>query len=291
MTRSAVDVLIPAYNAAATIRRAIRSLQAQTCPDWRAVIVDDGSTDETAGIVGRFGDDRLHLVRSPRNLGRGRARTLGLSQCTSPYLALLDADDWCLPDRLERLIGVLEAEPDLAYVGSASAVADTAGRIVGQRGMQREEHFPAGWRWDPMRLFHPTLCLRRAVFRHVTYSPARYSEDFVMLLHLSRGFAGRALAEILYVYEEGSSQNAWKYMLKSREVARVLWHEPDPLPVRLRALLLITAKVALHGAVSLAGLQSMALKERTGPVDAAARERIERLRAHLAVEPSANRED
>ncbi len=269
---------MPAYNASATLGRALRSLQAQTLPDWRAVIVDDGSSDDTAALVQRFGDERLRLVRSERNLGRGRARTLGVSQCSAPYVALLDADDWCLPERLERLVGVLEADAGLMYAGSASAVIGADGRVAGRRGPESDQLLIAGWRWDPERLFHPTVCLRRSAFKTVAYSTARYSEDFILLLHLCRQFGGRTLAEALYAYEEGASQTARKYALKSLEVARVLWGEPDPLAARLASLAKTGAKVAAYGLISLAGLQRKALKERTQPMGAAARERIERLR-------------
>jgi hypothetical protein len=279
-----IDVLIPAYNAAGSLGRAIRSLQAQSLPDWRAVIVDDGSTDDTAAVVRAFGDERLLLVSSPRNLGRGRARTLGLSQCTAPYVALLDADDWCLPERLGSLVDALASERNLGYVGSASAVMGLDGQVVGRRGPANGEHLPAGWQWTPARLFHPTLCLRREVLRRAAYSTARYSEDFIMLLHLCRLFNGRTLGEALYVYEEGSSQTARKYALKSREVARVLWQEPDPLPVRLAAVALVGAKVAAFGAASLLGLQSAMLKERTEPVDEATGRRILHLREAYGVD-------
>jgi glycosyltransferase involved in cell wall biosynthesis len=274
-----VDVLIPAYNAAASLPRAVRSLQAQTLPDWRAVIVDDGSTDGTAEWVRGFGEDRLRLARSERNLGRGRARALGLSQCTAPYLALLDADDWCLPERLEQLAAALEADPDLGYAASASIVVGQGGQVAGRRGPAGGERLPAGWDWHPDRLFHPTLCLRRTVFRRVAYSTARYSEDYFLLLHLCREFDGRTLGEALYVYEEGASQTARKYTLKSLEVARVLWREPAPLARRLRAVAGVGAKVAAFNLIALAGLHKRLLKERTQPVDAATRERVERLRA------------
>jgi glycosyltransferase involved in cell wall biosynthesis len=280
-----VDVLIPAYNAAGSIGRAIRSLQAQTLPDWRAVIVDDGSTDATAARVQAFGEARLCLVSNPRNEGRGQARRLGLSRCAAPYVALLDADDWCLPERLQRLVEVLEADREIAYAGTASVVMQVDGMVAGRRGPLTGEHLPAGWRWNPDRLFHPTLCLRREVFERTMYSPARYSEDFIMLLRLCRHFPGRALGEALYIYEEGASQTAGKYARKSAEVARVLWHETESVPARLAALVSIAAKASAFSAASLLGLQGRLLRERTQPLPAGEAERVLRLRAEYQARP------
>jgi glycosyltransferase involved in cell wall biosynthesis len=283
--RPSVDVLIPAHNAAGFIGRAIRSLRAQTLPDWRAVIVDDGSTDGTAAVVRAFGDERLCLVTCPRNQGRGGARRLGLGHCTAPYVALLDADDWCLPNRLQRLVAALQGDPGIAYAGSASVVMQMDGAVAGRRGPAQDERLPAGWRWDPERLFHPTLCLRREVFEQAPYSPARYSEDFVMLLRLCRRFHGCTLGEALYVYEEGASQTAMKYALKSREVARVLWQETGSLPARLGATAVIASKVAAFGAASLLGLQGRLLRERTQPLPAGAVERVLKLRSDYQARP------
>jgi glycosyltransferase involved in cell wall biosynthesis len=273
-----VDVLIPAYNAAGSLGRAVRSLQAQTLPDWRAVVVDDGSTDGTSEAAQGFGEKRLHLVRSARNLGRGRARALGLSQCSAPYVALLDADDWCLPERLERLAGALEAEPELSYAASASVVVGQDGHAAGRRGPDRGEMLPAGWEWEAARLFHPTLCLRRSVFQRAAYTPSRYAEDYFFMLRLCRAFDGRTLGEALYVYEEGTSQTAWKYTRNSLEVARVYWGEPAPLGRRLRAVAGAGAKIAAYNLIALFGLQKRLLREQTQPLDEQTRARVERLR-------------
>ena len=277
MNRSTVDVLIPAYNAAARIGRAIRSLRAQSLRDWRAVIVDDGSTDDTAEVVRRFGDDRLVVVRSPRNLGRGRARALGLTQCTARYVALLDADDWCLPERLERLVAALEAGAGPAYAGSAAIIADGQGRASLGRGPRKDSRLPVGWNWDPAIVLHPTLCLRRIVFQHVKYSPSRISEDFGMVRRLTGRFAGLVLAEPLYVYDEEQSQTAHKYYLSSLEVLHVTWGSTPSLAKRLGAAGVVAAKVSAYGLLSLFGLKRYAVFRHTWPIPASVQERVAQL--------------
>ena len=114
-----VDVLIPAYNAAATLREAIESVRAQTIEDIRIVVVNDGSKDETpaiaAGIAQR--DRRVMLVSTP-NGGLVEARNEALRHATSKFVACLDADDIALPNRLERELEYLLAHPECVGVGS-----------------------------------------------------------------------------------------------------------------------------------------------------------------------------
>lgn len=114
-----VDILIPAYNAAATLRDAIESVRAQTVRDIRIVVVNDGSKDETPAIAAAMAqqDPRVHLVNTP-NRGIVEARNEALRNATSEFIACLDADDIAFPHRLERELEYLAAHPDCVAVGS-----------------------------------------------------------------------------------------------------------------------------------------------------------------------------
>jgi len=97
-------VITPAYKAARYIGQAIESVQAQTLTDWEMIIVDDASPDETAEVVKRYLDDpRIRLIRSERNRGECGARNLALEAAQGEWIAVLDADDWFAPERLEHL--------------------------------------------------------------------------------------------------------------------------------------------------------------------------------------------
>jgi len=99
-----VSVITPAYKAARYIGQAIESVQAQTLTDWEMIIVDDASPDETAEVVKRYLDDpRIKLIRSERNRGECGARNLALEAAQGEWIAVLDADDWFAPERLEHL--------------------------------------------------------------------------------------------------------------------------------------------------------------------------------------------
>ncbi|WP_247729248.1 glycosyltransferase [Halovivax limisalsi] len=130
MTR--VSIVIPTYNRAETLPRAIESAFAQTCDDVEVVIVDDGSTDETPDRVATVADrveaadggpqvgtdrtetvaDRLEYVRFPENRGANAARNAGIERASGTYVSFLDSDDELEPTHVERAIEVLEAAPD-----------------------------------------------------------------------------------------------------------------------------------------------------------------------------------
>jgi len=110
------SVVIPAFNAAATLGEAIRSILAQTAPPDAIIIADDGSTDETAAVAMAFGPP-VTVVRQP-NQGPGAATTAGFRQVMTPYVATLDADDVWLPRKMEVQSQRFAADPDLVGVFS-----------------------------------------------------------------------------------------------------------------------------------------------------------------------------
>jgi glycosyltransferase involved in cell wall biosynthesis len=111
-----VTVLMPAYNAAAFIGDAIRSVLAQTFTDFELLIIDDGSADNTGEIVRSFQDPRVRLI-TQTNQGISAALNRGLSESRSEYIARFDADDACYPQRLEAQYDFLLANPDHVIVG------------------------------------------------------------------------------------------------------------------------------------------------------------------------------
>nr|WP_145156992.1 glycosyltransferase family A protein [Paenibacillus terrae] len=99
-----VTVLLCTYNDAEYVPWAVRSVMAQTLPDWELLIIDDGSTDHTAHILDSlYPDHRIRTCRLERNSGKAHALNSGLSMAKGSWLLELDADDWLSPDCLEQL--------------------------------------------------------------------------------------------------------------------------------------------------------------------------------------------
>jgi glycosyltransferase involved in cell wall biosynthesis len=112
-----VSVVVPTYNYEQFIGRTLESVQSQTYEHWECVVVDDGSTDDTAGVVARYaeGDGRIRYVRQ-RNQRQGAAKNNGIRHGRGEYLQFLDADDLIEPRKLERQVEFLERHRDVDIV-------------------------------------------------------------------------------------------------------------------------------------------------------------------------------
>jgi succinoglycan biosynthesis protein ExoO len=105
-----VSVIIPAYNTAAYIARAIGSALGQTLKDIEVIVVDDASTEATTEIAKSFCDQRLKVLVNQQNLGVSAARNRGLREAKGKWIAVLDSDDWYASKRLEKLLQIANAE-------------------------------------------------------------------------------------------------------------------------------------------------------------------------------------
>ena len=104
-----VSVIMPAFNAERFIDRAIESALNQSLTDLEVVVVDDASTDGTVGVVRAFDDPRIRLYESTTNGGPSVARNRALAEASGEHIAVLDADDWFRPWRLERMLKGMDA--------------------------------------------------------------------------------------------------------------------------------------------------------------------------------------
>ena len=120
-----VSVVIPAYNSAWCIRRAVDSVLAQDFRDFELIVVDDGSLDDTAAILAGYGD-AIQVISKP-NGGLSSARNAGISSAQGAFVAFLDADDWWISAKLTRQVALMAARPELLFCSTASAVQTPAG--------------------------------------------------------------------------------------------------------------------------------------------------------------------
>jgi len=130
------SVVIPAFDAAATLARAIESVRAQSWPAHEIIVVDDGSTDATAAVARRFGE-AVRLIEQP-NRGVAAARNAGAAAATGDWLAFLDADDWYAPDRTERHAAWIAGDATLDCLTGDYEYRDTDGKLLGTSMAQHE---------------------------------------------------------------------------------------------------------------------------------------------------------
>jgi glycosyltransferase involved in cell wall biosynthesis len=133
-----VSVVITTYNCGGYIGQALDSLLAQTYGHYEVIVVDDGSEDDTAQVLARYGD-RIRTFRQP-NLGISRARNEAFRLCTGKYIAFLDADDRWKPYKLALQVAILEKMPDVGMLFTNYDLIDEDGEIVATSAI--ESGFP-----------------------------------------------------------------------------------------------------------------------------------------------------
>lgn len=134
--RPRFSVIIPVYNAASTLARAIESVLKQTWPAHQIIVVDDGSQDHSASIAEAFGDT-VTLIRQP-NAGVSAARNAGARAASGDWLAFLDADDWYYPDRLKLHAEWIASDTTLDFLTGDYEYRDENDVLLGTSMVQHE---------------------------------------------------------------------------------------------------------------------------------------------------------
>lgn len=213
-----VSIIIPAYNAARYIGEAIASVQSQTFPDWELIVVDDGSSDGTAQIIGELAkrDKRIRSFSQP-NAGQGAARNAGINVANAPLIAFLDADDVWLENKLERQIEVQrETQADLVYsdawIFNGENVTDEQASFNIESGLHTgREMFRK--LFDSNSIPMLTVIARRATVLEAGAfnSHGRFSEDYDLWMRLAAaGASFYGINEKLARYRRHHSSSAFK---------------------------------------------------------------------------------
>ena len=210
-----VSVVMAAYNGAHLIEETLASLAAQTLGDFEVLVVDDCSTDDTRAVVRRWPDRRVRLIEAPVNGGPVRARNLAFAEARGTYIAGLDQDDICLPDRFARQVAYLDAHPATVLVAADATVFEGPKERASQQAANSN---PALIRWllhirNP--LVWSTTMTRGSVARTLepfTNPDCLYAEDFDLYHRLlAHGDIARIDAPLLrYRDHPGSASNRYR---------------------------------------------------------------------------------
>jgi GT2 family glycosyltransferase len=228
-----VSVIVPAYNAAGFLERAVQSVWSQTYAAYATelLVVDDGSSDGTRALAERLArlspvPMRVLTHEGGKNRGVARTRQRAATEARGEFIALLDADDQFLPDRLQATVDALTAHGDAVAVCSLGRNVDADGQtVVGHNGTTRAGE----WRTFPERLEPPftfaqlwqvdpiansSLTIRRSTLEAVGGFPtlmAHQAEDWLLALKLSLVAPIRCLDRelMLYTHHEGAYTHAY----------------------------------------------------------------------------------
>lgn len=123
-----ISVVIPAYNAAWCVARAIDSVLSQTWHDYEVIVINDGSTDDTAAVLSGF-CDRINVL-TQRNAGLSAARNAGIAAARGEWIAFLDADDWWLPAKLDAQVELVRTCPNIGFCSTAALIVSPEGKTL-----------------------------------------------------------------------------------------------------------------------------------------------------------------
>lgn len=194
-----ISVLMSVYNGEKWLRDSIESVLSQSEEDFEFIIINDGSTDGTAGILDSYRDKRL-IIKKQKNVGLTKSLNVGLSVARGKFIARIDADDICMPDRFNKQKIFLIENPDVVLVGSNAILIDESNNDIGYTEyptshdslMERLKNF------QPV-FPHSSIFFRRDIIAgEGGYNPhfAR-SQDSELYLRLSRKYSLAGLNQFL----------------------------------------------------------------------------------------------
>jgi len=197
-----VSVLMLTYNRANYIDAAIESVLAQSYQNVELIIIDDGSTDNTREVVGRYRDTRIKYRQDSVNRGLGYRRQESLSYATGTYIAILDSDDiWTDGNKLTLQVAHMEAHPLCAVVGTAISIINAQGLKIGENSYHRDD---ADIRKNILirnQFAHSSVLLRQALLTQTDgYRNLGQAEDLDLYLQLGQFGTFANLPEPMMAY-------------------------------------------------------------------------------------------
>lgn len=200
-----ISIILPVHNRADVLSRAIQSVLEQDLHEFELIVVDDGSTDNSAELVEKFDDDRVRLIRLGQNRGGNVARNEGIRASTAPLIAFLDSDDRYLPNKLSWAVAEFERRPDLELLvdsfikvqppGSRKAEAVRRNPVIRDRELFRTALFTRQlWKATP------SITIRRdAALKAMFDETLRRLQDFDFLIRASEFANCASTDEVLWV--------------------------------------------------------------------------------------------
>jgi glycosyltransferase involved in cell wall biosynthesis len=222
-----ISVAMSVYNNAPFLAEAIESILGQSFADFEFLILNDGSTDGSGGIIDSFAarDPRVRAIHQP-NAGLIVSLNRLLHEARAPLVARMDGDDIALPDRFALQLAFLEAHPEVGVVGTNTRDIDVNGELRDAREAHPLTHqgFLAAMSDGPL-LCHPSVMMRSDLVRDVGGYRAAYHhcEDYDLWLRLSSRTHLCSIPERMLHYRRSESQVSNRHVLAQQYGAAVAW--------------------------------------------------------------------
>lgn len=211
-----VSVIMPVYNAERYLRLAIESILAQSFIDFEMILIDDGSTDDSAAIIKAYQqkDKRIILLQHAQNTGIVSALNDGIGLAKGQFIARMDADDISQPERLKKQVEFLEQRPDVGVLGSWAEIIDENECRRGSVEIPTT-HIQLTWEMCfRCPIIHPSVMVRREILLSVggyrTTHP--HAEDYELWVRIAPLIKFANLPEYLLQLRKHTANISVKYM-------------------------------------------------------------------------------
>ena len=235
-----VSVLMTIYNGEPYLKEAVDSILTQKFSNWELIAVDNGSTDRSAETLSDYDDPRVRVFTFPENIGRTPALRYAFEQARGEYIAILDADDVALPEKLERQVEFLDNHPEVVLVGSWVQGIDETGCITStlEPPINSEElHDCLGWA-NPM--VHSSIMYRASSASKVGGYPEEfaYAQDIALMQALAQNGRLAIIDDFLCKWRTSTTSatcsGRYRLLIPSEQLA--LWkYAAQSLPLSERA--------------------------------------------------------
>ena len=279
-----VSVVMSMRDSASTVGAAVRSIVMQSLRDWELIVIDNGSSDDSGAIVAGFDDQRIRLVRETRSSFLAVRLNQAVALARGEFIARMDADDICFPERLGQQVARLREDPQLDLLCCGAVLFRSSGELVGEMLVGLHHQDIAARPFVGFPFPHPTWCGRASWFRNNPYNAELgYAEDQDLLLRSFRHTRLSGLDRVLLAYRQ--DRLALKKLLPGRATFMGLaWRNGIATGEVLPALAGIAnhaAKGALDVATLALGLNGQMQSRRLRPVSPAVEQRWRQLREDL----------
>jgi glycosyltransferase involved in cell wall biosynthesis len=182
-----ISVILPVYNAEKYIKESIESILKQSFGDFELILINDGSNDDSEKEILSFEDSRIRYYLNETNLGLIKTLNKGIAQARGKYVARMDADDICAPNRFEKQFNYLEQHYDVVICGSWAKIIDEFGVVTGRiKRIDTNALIRANMLFTTP-FVHPTVMIRKEVLEKNQYNEdAKHCEDLELWVRLSK---------------------------------------------------------------------------------------------------------
>jgi len=205
-----ISVIIPTYNQSECLKEAIESVLNQTYKNIEIIVIDDGSTDNTLGVVGSF-DNKIVCIQQ-KNKGASSARNIGIKKANGEYLAFLDSDDMWIKNKLEKQIDFIKKNPEIGLLGTGCYQMINIGKVIHKKIFPNKNEILQKdlIKYNPF--IQSSVMVKKDVFNHIDLYDEKFkeSEDYDLWLRIAQKYKVANLEQALVTkryYEKGLSKN------------------------------------------------------------------------------------